>query len=83
MLVFISYLKTLVFCINGAKTLSILRLVVLRIMTKCNKQYIVVKSQYVLHILQCIAIHFWHIVTALVFSLTLSFLLYVVTNNLT
>ena len=35
-------------------------------MTKCNKQYIVVKSQYVLHILQYIAICFWHIVTALV-----------------
>ena len=40
-----------------------------RIMTKCNKQYIVVKSQYVHHILQYIAIHFWHIVTALMFSL--------------
>ena len=36
-------------------------------MTKCNKQYIVVKSQYVLHILQYIAIHFWHIVIALTF----------------
>ena len=35
-------------------------------MTECNEQYIVVKSQYVLHILQYIAIHFWHIVTALV-----------------
>ena len=37
----------------------------LRIMTKCYKQYIVVKSQYVSHILQYIAIRFWHIVTAL------------------
>ena len=37
----------------------------LRIMTKCNKQYIVVKSQYVLHILQYIANTFWHIFTAL------------------
>ena len=36
-----------------------------RIMIKYNKQYIVVKSQYVPHILQYIAIHFWHIVTAL------------------
>ena len=34
-------------------------------MTKCNKQYIVVKWQYVIHILQYIAIRFWHIVTAL------------------
>ena len=30
-----------------------------------NKQYIVVKSQYVLPILQYIAIRFWRIVTAL------------------
>ena len=34
-------------------------------MTKYNKQYIVVKLQYVPHILQYIAIRFWHIVTAL------------------
>ena len=34
-------------------------------MTKYNKQYIVVKSQYVPHTLQYIAIPFWHIVTAL------------------
>ena len=34
-------------------------------MTKYNKQYIVVKLQYVLNILQYIAIRFWHIVTAL------------------
>ena len=47
------------------KSKYILRQVVLRIMTKYNKQYIVVKSQYVLHILQLIAIRFWHIVTAL------------------
>ena len=31
---------------------------------KYNKQYIVVESQYILHILQYIAIRFWHIVTA-------------------
>ena len=34
-------------------------------MAKYNKQYIVVKSQYVPHILQYTAIRFWHIVTAL------------------
>ena len=34
-------------------------------MTKYNKQFIVVKSQYVPHVLQYIAIRFWHIVTAL------------------
>ena len=34
-------------------------------MAKYYKQYIVVKSQYVPHILQYIAIRFWHIVTAL------------------
>ena len=38
-------------------------------MTKSNKQYIVVKSQYVLHILQYLAILFWHIITALLPSL--------------
>ena len=48
-----------------SKNLSILRVVVSRIMTKYNKQYIVVKSQYVPHILQYIAICFYHIVTAL------------------
>ena len=37
-------------------------------MTKYNKQYIVVRSQYVPLILQYIAIRFWHIVTALVTS---------------
>ena len=44
------------------------RQVVPRIMTKYNKQYIVVKSQYVPHVLQYIAIRFWHIVTALIIS---------------
>ena len=34
-------------------------------MAKYNKQYIVVKSQYVPHILQYTAIRFGHIVTAL------------------
>ena len=34
-------------------------------MTKYYKQYIEVKSQFVPHILQYIAIRFWHIVTAL------------------
>ena len=66
--VFISHIKTLAFCINEAKNLSILRQVALRIMNKCNKQYIVVKSQYVLHILQFIPICFWQIVTAFVDS---------------
>ena len=42
-----------------------LRQVEPRIMTKYIKQYIVVKLQYVPHILQYIAIRFWHIVTAL------------------
>ena len=40
-------------------------------MTKCNKRYIVVKSQCVLHILQFIAIWFWHIVTAVIHVLLL------------
>ena len=62
---FISYLKTLDFCINGAKKYVFLRQVEPRIMTKYIKQYIVVKLQYVPHILQYIAICFWHIVTAL------------------
>ena len=38
-------------------------------MTKCIKQYIVVKSQYVLHILQFIGIHFLHIVTTITNSM--------------
>ena len=63
--VFISHIKTLAFCINGAKIEVFLRQVGLRIMTKCNKKYIVVISQYILHILQYIAIRFWHIVTIL------------------
>ena len=47
------------------QNLSILRQVVPRIMTKYIKQYIVVKSQYVPHILQYIEIRFRRIVTAL------------------
>ena len=57
---FISYPKTLNFCINGAKVHVFLRQVVPRIMIRYNKQYIVVKSQYVSQILQYIAIpQFW------------------------